>query len=192
MLRKALIFILVMAPFSTAFAAAIDFRLGSEVAEVIYKTEDATFGYGGADIGVGLLLTDNDDFLATGSILVSGSNAGDVNGLHLGVGAKIYAGKLDFPVNDQDGVSLAIGGQVRYIFAGKMPVAILLEGFYAPSVTSLSNFDGNTEVRFAVEVEVTPSARAYVGYRSLEFDLENKKSDHELDDKVHVGVRFAF
>ena len=199
MLRKALIFILAIAPFSTASAAAIDFRLGSKMAEVMYKTQDATFGYGGADIGFGVFLNENDDLLATGSILVSGSNEGDVKGLHFGVGAKIFAGILDFPspVDNQEGAALAIGAQVRYVLPGKMPMAILLEGFGAPDVTSASDFKGVREIRLAIELEITPSARAYIGYRALEVELNNglgnvNGKDHELDDKAHVGVRFAF
>ncbi|MDH5613279.1 MAG: YfaZ family protein [Gammaproteobacteria bacterium] len=197
MLRKALIFILAIAPLSTASAAAIDFRLGGKMAEVMYKTQDASFGYGGADMGLGLFINENDDLLVSGSILVSGSSQGDVRGLHFGVGAKIYAGILDFPspVDNQNGGALAIGAQVRYVFPGKMPIAILLEGFGAPNVTSVSDFKGIKEIRLALEIEITPSARAYIGYRSLEVDLSNglvKDNTIELDDRGHVGVRFAF
>jgi len=197
MLRKALILILAIAPLSTASAAAIDFRLGSEMAEVIYKTQDADFGYGGADIGLGILLNENDDLLATGSILVSGSNKGDVRGLHFGVGAKIFAGTLDIPKENQSGASLAIGAQVRYVLPGKMPMAFLLEGFAAPNVTSISDFKGTQEIRLAVELEITPSARAYIGYRKLEVELSDgllpgNNNDYEVDDKAHVGVRFSF
>jgi len=193
MLRKALITILEIAPFSSAIGAALDLRLGSKMAEVNYMMQDATFGYGGADMSLGVFLNENDDVLATGSILVSGSSAGDVNGLHFGVGAKVYAGVLEFPSpkENQEGAAIAIGGQARYIFSGKTPMAILIEGFYAPAVTSLSDFEGTTEVRLAFELEVTPSARAYVGYRKLDFDLNNN-IDRELDDKAHIGVRFAF
>ena len=78
-----------------------------------------------------------------------------------------------------------------------MPFAFLLEGFFASDVTSASDFKGLTEVRVGLELEVTPSARAYIGYRSLEVDLiqglgNNNGDGHELDDKGHVGVRFAF
>ena len=199
MLRKALILIMVMTPFSTVMAAALDLRLGSKTAEVNYMMQDATFGYGGADMSLGVFLNENDDVLATGSILVSGSSAGDVNGLHFGVGAKVYAGVLDFPSpkDNQEGASIAIGGQARYIFAGKTPMAILVEGFYAPDVTSASDFKGLTEIRLAFELEITPSARAYIGYRKLEVEVNkglvnNNDNDRELDDKGHIGVRFAF
>ena len=197
MLRKALLFILAMVPFSTATAAAIDFRLGSEVAEIVYMTQDATFGYGGADIGLGVFLNENDDLLATGTIFVSGGSDGDVRGLHFGVGAKAYAGILNFPspLDNQNGAVFAIGGQIRYLFPGKTPFAILIEGFGAPDVTSASDFKGLKEIRLALELEITPSARAYIGYRTFEIKVSNgfvRDNEREIDDKGHIGVRFSF
>ncbi len=199
MLRKALLFILVALPCSTVLAAAVDFRLGSKMAEITYLSQDATFGYGGADTGLGVLWNENEDVLATGTILVSGGNEGEVRGVHFGVGGKFYVGILDFlaPIDNQNGAVLAIGGQMRYVFPGKMPFALLLEGFYAPDVTSASDFKGLTEFRVAFELEVTPSARAYIGYRSLEIELvnglgSNNGTAYNVDDKGHIGVRFSF
>lgn len=193
MLRKALSVILAILPFSTASAGGLDLRLGSETAEIVYLTESATFGYGGADMGFGAFINENDDLIASGSILVSGSGDGDVRGLHFGVGAKVYGGIIDFPspLDNQSGGALAIGGSLRYVFPGRSPVAVLLEGFAAPAVTSLSDFEGMWEVRAAIELEVTPSARAYIGYRKIEIEL-NSGAEIELDDAGHIGVRFSF
>jgi hypothetical protein len=58
-------------------------------------------------------------------------------------------------------------------------------------VTSISDFDGLVEYRFAFELEVTPSARAYVGYRMLEIELDTG-AKYKADDNAHIGVRFAF
>lgn len=172
-------------------ASAIDFRLSSETAEFAFLTESSTFGYGGADMGFSVFIDEDDNFIGTGSILVSGSSAGDVRALHFGVGAKVYAGVLEGPTEDPAGAGLAIGGQVRYVFPGSTPLAILFEGFVAPEVVSIADFDGIQEFRLALELEVTPSARAYVGYRHLEIELDNG-ADAELDDRAHVGVRFSF
>ena len=197
MLRKALLFILAMSPFSTVSAAAIDFRLGNEVAEITYMTQDATFGYGGADMGLGIFLNENDDLLATGTIFVSGGSQGGARGVHFGVGAKAYVGILNFPspLDNQNGAVLAIGGQIRYLFPGKTPFAILLEGFGAPDVTSASDFKGLKEIRLALELEITPSARAYIGYRTFEIELNRglvRHNEREIDDEGHIGVRFSF
>lgn len=197
MLRKALFLILAILPFSNTSAGGLDLRLGSETAEFVYLTESATFGYGGADMGFGAFLNEDDSLIGTAFILVSGSGDGDVRGLHFGVGAKIYAGILEFPspIDNQSGGVVAIGGQLRYVFPGKAPLAILIEGFGAPDVTSISDFKGLQEFRVALELEVTPSARAYIGWRTLEFDLGPGvvvNNERDLDDRGHVGVRFSF
>lgn len=198
MLRKALLILLITVPLSNVFASGVDMRLGTKTAELVFLTESATFGYGGADMGFGVFLNEDDSLIGTGSILVSGSGEGDVRGLHFGVGGKIYAGIIDFPspIDNQSGGAVAIGGMVRYVFPGRTPLAILLEGFGAPDVTSASDFKGVKEIRLALELEVTPSARAYIGYRTLEVEVDNavgvKGNEIELDDKGHIGVRFSF
>jgi len=198
MLRKTIIIILAILPVSNSFASGLDLRLGTDAAELVYLTESATFGYGGADMGFGLFLNEDDSYIASASILVSGSGDGDVRGLHFGVGAKVYAGIIDFPspIDNQSGGSVAIGGQIRYVFPGSTPLAILVEGFAAPDVTSLSDFKGLTEIRVALEMEITPSARAYIGWRSLEVELDEglgiNGDEIDLDDSGHIGVRFSF
>jgi len=193
MLRKALIITTVLIPFQNSYAGAIDFRVAQDMAEITYLTQTSSFGYGGADIGFGGLVNQYNDFVANGSILVSGSSTGDVKGLHFGVGAKAYAGSLDGSSGNLDvnGGAIAIGGRMRYIFPSSTPVAILGEAFYAPEVTSISEFDGLREFRADIELEVTPSARAYVGYRKLEVTYNNSV-DYNVDDEAHIGVRFEF
>jgi hypothetical protein len=189
-----LISITLLIPFNNVLAGAVDFRVGNDIAELTFLTQTASFGYGGADIGFGALINDENDVIASGSILVSGSSAGDVKALHFGVGAKVYVGALEGPGAgsiDVDGGAVAIGGNIRYVFPGNAPLAILAEAFYAPEVTNISDFDGLFEYRIALELEVTPSARAYIGYRKLEITFSDD-IDYEVDDAAHIGVRFEF
>jgi hypothetical protein len=197
MLRKALIVTTLLVPFSNVSAGAIDFRVGQDMAELTFFTQNSSFGYGGADIGIGVLFNEYNDVIANGSILVSGSSAGDVKALHFGVGAKIYAGDINGPDAapvDIQGGAVAIGGQIRYVFPGSTPFAVLGEIFFAPEVTSISEWDRMLEYRVALELEVTPSARAYVGYRvmEVEFDTQGRNVDYEVDDSANIGVRFEF
>jgi len=197
MLRKALIITTLLIPFNNVSAGAIDFRVGQDMAELTFFTQNSSFGYGGADIGIGVLFNEYNDVIANGSILVSGSSTGDVKALHFGVGAKIYGGDINGPDNasvDIQGGAIAIGGQIRYVFPGSAPFAVLGEIFYAPEVTSISEFDRLLEYRLALELEVTPSARAYVGYRLMEvrFNAFGNNVDYEVDDSANIGVRFEF
>lgn len=197
MLRKALIVTTLLVPFSNVSAGAIDFRIGQDMAELTFFTQNSSFGYGGADIGIGVLFNEYNDVIANGSILVSGSSAGDVKALHFGVGAKIYGGDINGPDAapvDIQGGAVAIGGQIRYVFPGSTPFAVLGEAFFAPEVTSISEFDRMLEYRVALELEVTPSARAYVGYRVMEvrFQAFGNDVDYDVDDSANIGVRFEF
>lgn len=194
MLRKAVLLTVLLFPTTNILAGAIDFRVGKDMAEISFLTQTSSFGYGGADIGFSAIINEFDDVIGTASVLVSGSNAGDLEALHFGVGAKAYLGVMDGPGNaniDVNGGAIAIGGKIRYVFPSAAPVAILGELFYAPEVTSIADFDELVEFRLAVELEITPSARAYIGYRKLEV-TSDKDFDYEFDDEAHVGVRFEF
>lgn len=189
MLRTTFVLLVALICSPMAYADGLDFRISSETAELTFLSEASTFGYGGADIGIGIFIDEGDDLMLSGSILVSGSSAGDVRALHFGVGVKAYLGSTD--VSNETGAAFAIGARGRYVFPGQTPLAILLEAFVAPAVTSLIDFKGVTELRLGVELEVSPSARAYVGYHSLEVDTEMTQN-LEMDKSIHIGVRFSY
>jgi len=172
-------------------ARGVDIRLANEVAAVQYLTESSTFGYGGADVGVGFLFNDDNDTMFSAEAMVSGNGAGNNRALKFGVGAKLIGTYIKF-LDDTMG-ALAIGGQVRYVIPASAPIAIMAEGFIAPKIVSFSGADQYSEFRIALELEVTPSARAYIGYRNVSVDITNGNgSDYELDDSAHIGVKLSF
>ncbi len=66
MLRKALLVTTLLIPFNNVSAGAIDFRIGQDMAELTFFTQNASFGYGGADIGLGVLFNEHNDVIANG------------------------------------------------------------------------------------------------------------------------------
>lgn len=175
---------------SMTYANGVDFRISSETAELTLLSEASTFGYGGADIGIGVFIDEIDDVIASGSMLVSGTSTGDVRAMQFGVGVKAFLGSID--ASNETGGALAIGIRGRYVFPGQNPLAVVAEAFVAPGVTSLVDFQGVTEMRLGIEMEVSPSARAYVGYHALDIETEKSLVDLTLDDTVHFGVRFSY
>lgn len=179
-----------------ANADGVDLRLADETAEILFLTESSTFGYGGADVGIGVFFNEADDYMISASAIVSGNSANNNNQWQFGVGGKlVYVSLDDEPLRnsqEEEVGALAIGGQVRYIIPAATPVAFLAEGFIAPSVTSFSDADQYLEYRLAVELEVTPSARAYLGFRTIEIDLDPAPSGIEIDDEVHIGIKVEF
>jgi len=190
MLKKFLFVVAASIISTQAGAAGFDFKLGNEAAELTYLTKSSTFGYGGLDIGMGLFFNETDDMQLNLSGIVTGSSAGNNRALKFGVGAKLSMASLDL-INEDVG-ALAIGMQVRYVIPSSTPVAFLAEGFIAPSITSFSGAERYNEYRFAIELEVTPSARAYLGYRYMDYELEGISNEYEMDSSGHLGVRFDF
>ena len=192
MLRKFTAIVGFMVLSAAVEAEGFDLRLANETAEVIYLTESSTFGYGGADIGLGVLFNEADDFMISGAAMVTGHSAGNNRPLQFGVGVKLAMVSIDQGVINEDVGAAAIGAQVRYLFPSATPVALLAEGFIAPEVVSFSGAEQYREYRFALELEVTPSARAYLGYRKIEVELENINPDIEVDDHAHLGIKIEF
>lgn len=177
---------------SQSQAAGVDIKLGNEAAELTYLTKSSTFGYGGLDIGMGVFFNETDDVQLNVNGMVTGNSAGNNRNLKFGVGAKLSYASLDDTTPDADVGALAIGLQVRYVIPSSTPVAFLLEGYVAPSITSFGDAEGYIEYRAAIELEVTPSARAYLGYRHMEYELEGGYDYDEMDSSGHIGVRFQF
>lgn len=173
-----------------ANATGVDIKLGNNAAEMTYLTKSSTFGYGGLDIGMGVFFNEDDDVQLNLSGMVTGNSAGNNRALKFGVGAKLSMADLDL-IDEQVG-ALAIGMQMRYVIPSSTPVAFLVEGFIAPSITSFSGAERYIEYRLALELEVTPSARAYLGYRYMEYQLEGGYDYDEMDGEGHLGVRFDF
>lgn len=180
---------LVLMVFATAVPAqGLDISLSDETANILYLTDSGSLGYGGADIGFGLFFNERDAYLGIAKVLVTSSSIGRRH-FQFGVGAKGYVGELGDL--DESVAGIAIGGLIRYIIPGRTPMALALEGYVAPSVTSFSDTESVQELMARFEIEIMPSTRAYIGYRFLEAELKDGR-EIELDDGAHVGIRVTF
>jgi len=184
--------VLMLLAVSQAKATGFEFRVAQETAEVSYLYKSSAFGKGGSDVAWSYLFNERKDKMASASFLISGNGAGSKRALQFGVGVKVFA--IDIGgTSDVQGGGLGIGGVLRYVFSSATPVAILVEGYSVPTITSFGDTDNLSEARFALELEVAPSARAYIGYKTVSFKNQaNTKAEYELDDSTHVGVRLSF
>ena len=172
-----------------SYGRGFDITLANEVAEFTYLTESSTFGYGGADIGYGILFTEADDYQFSGELLISGNPAGNNKSFQFGIGGKILLTSID-SLSEVVG-TIAVTGQARYIIPSSTPIAFVGGITYAPSITSFSGADGFSGYNVAFELEVTPSARAYLGYEKIEYEF-NTGGKFEVADTAHIGVKFEF
>ena len=125
-------------------ASANDFEaaLSKETAEFTFRSDSSLIGWGGADLGLGLFYNDDDDYIFQGSLMQM-RQASEDTPLTFGVGVKTYLGTLDDP--DQDVLSFAIGGEIRYTIPGTMPMAVYFRGFYGPEITSFGDTEETTD-----------------------------------------------
>ena len=177
---------------TTVQARGLDLSLGNDAAQITYLFDsNGQIGIGGTDMGIGLLFNDNDDLVFNGSILVTGNSLGRNRALQLGAGVKAYLGTLDVPGDEDSVFAVAIGGKMAYILPSRTPLSISLEAYIAPAVTSFGDSDGVTELLLRFEAEIAPTTRFFIGYRDLEAEFDGGP-DYEIDDSMHLGVRFSF
>ena len=181
----------VLAIVAMPIAQASDFEaaLSGETAQFTFRSDSSLIGWGGADLGLGLFYNEDSDFVGQISLLQM-RQASAENPLTFGVGVKAYLGSLDDVNADVGG--LAIGGQIRYTVPGTMPMAVYLEGHYAPGITSFSDADAIIDYTFGFQIEALPQTIAFVGIRHLEFDLDNGPDYEADDDNLHIGIRLTF
>ena len=138
----------------------------------------------GADF---LFNSKSDRFLDVYGSLARKGLLGNKN-LELGLKGKLFY--IDEDKNNLNGYGLMIGGLGRYWLPTEIPTAFAMEYLYAPSIVTSGDADTASEFNARVEMRILPSAVGYVGYRRL--NVEFNKSNYDVDDSFHLGVRVAF
>jgi hypothetical protein len=188
MIRLICLCLFCIAAMSTAKANDFEAALSKETAQFTFRSDSSLIGWGGADLGLGLFYNDESDFILQMSLLQM-RQASQENPLTFGVGVKGYLGQLDDP--DEDVFAFGIGGQVRYTIAGTMPMAVYLEAYVAPEITSFSDTEGIIDYTIGFQIEALAQTVAFVGLRHLE--IEGDGGDYDADDdNIHFGVRLTF
>lgn len=173
---------------SVGHAGGLEAYLSSKTAQLQFINDAGFIGLPGADMSVGLFYSDDKDYMGTLGLHAAGTPAGG-HPVTFGLGGRVYVGSIDRP--DQNFQAIALGGSARLTIPANMPMAVVGEIHYAPSVTSFSDADELLDWGFRYELEVTPGVSGFVGYRRLTLDLD-RDSKYKVDDRVHFGVRFAF
>jgi hypothetical protein len=187
-IRFTLFCLFCVAAFPQVNAGDFEAALSKETAQFTFRSDSSVIGWGGADFALGLFYNEESDYIFQASLLQM-RQASEENPLTFGVGVKGYLGQLDKP--NKDVFAFGIGGQIRYTIAGTMPMAVYLEGFFAPEITSFSDSDEIRDYSFGFQIEALPQTIAFVGVRHLE--IETNLGDYEADDdNVHFGVRLTF
>jgi hypothetical protein len=163
--------------------------LSSDTAQFTFRSDSSLIGWGGADLGFSFFYNEAEDFLGQIS-LVQSATPSEQSPLTLGVGVKAYLGQVDFTDDNIGG--LGIGGEIRYTFPGAMPMAVYLNGYIAPDITSFSDTEEIREYTLGFQIEITAQTIAFVGVRNIEIDTKSLAEIELDDDRAHIGVRLTF
>lgn len=192
-MRKSLVAVALLAASSvgSVHAAALDISLSDQSANVALLMEGSRFYLGGSDLGFGVYFNENNDVLMHASLL--GINVAPTMGqpYRIAAGAKAYFGQVDATGDSLS--AIGIGGRFELIHPHpRMPMSIAAEAYYAPDITSFGDAQNLLEFNVRLELDITPSTKAYLGYRLMESEFQTATgatNTVELDDSIHFGVR---
>lgn len=168
---------------------ALELALSDESAHFRVEAESSLIGYGGANLGLGLLYNEDDDLAVNLGLETTGAPAGG-GPLAFTVGVRGYAAWLDRP--DDHVAALALGGGASYVIPANMPMSLGATAYVAPGITTFGDGDALWDINARYAVEVTPGTSVFLGYRLLETDLDGRAGDYTLDDRPHVGVSIRY
>lgn len=188
MLRIMLI-LLLSAVSSISFARSFDINLSADAAQFKYGSNVGATNFGRSEMTIGFLYNEDDNYLTELGLLVIDEAGSKTPGLELGVGPKLWFGGSD--ESDVDIGGIGLGGQLRYKNMNQPRIVYGASLFYAPSIVSFLDADSILEYDIRVEYELLPTANVYLGFRSIEADIKNRK-DVEIDESAILGLRFNF
>lgn len=182
-----------LATFSTtALADTVDFNLRDTSAQFQYISSLGTDPLGHTKFHAGLLYVNRNNKLGDFGLLVQDELGDNAPGFSVGVGVKGLVAKVtgNSPfVNSTS--AIALGGLVRYSPPATQRLGIVGELYLSPNIVTFGDANRYTETNVRVEYEVIPQAVAYVGYRRIQFGLNNRPSVI-LDEGVNLGVKISF
>ena len=170
-------------------ANAVEIAVSEETLEGTYFTDAGMVGLPGGGMGLSVLLSDDRDLVASGSVMAPNVLANVLPGpLSLSIGGKVYAAFLDDPSDDVLGIAPGVEG--RYALPFGLPAAVVANVFYAPEIITFGEADNVLDFNARFEIQATASVVGFVGYRLLDFDRDD--GDDQIVENAQLGVRFAF
>ena len=175
-----------------ATAGGLELSLSNDTANLVVHLdpEQVYNRAGGSDISVGVFTNEIGDNLLHATLMARGMRQFATGQSNLAAGIKIIGGDLDI---DESVGALAIGFQASLLVAPSEfnPVDFIVEGFFAPGISSFADAEKFSEIGARLQVEIVPAAHAYLGYRRMNFDT-NDFENLMLDRSVHVGISVRF
>jgi hypothetical protein len=141
----------------------------------------------GTEVAFGLFWDENRDLVASGRYYVE-ADALRFDRLSLKFGPVAYAAMLS--AENTDVFSIAIAAEARFELLSRQDVEIVAEVAYAPDVLTFGSADKMWDVSGRVQLPLTDRITGFAGYRQFQIDL--LEGTQELEEAMHVGIRYRF
>jgi YfaZ precursor len=185
-LRRAGLFVVLVATAFAVQANNLDINLGSDAASVNFSGDLTNTGLIG-DLGY-LHHTDRVDIGSAGVMVVGDSNPAG-SPFIFAVGGKVFF--ISPKQNYGNGTVLGLGGRFNYTWPSYNRFKIGGELYYAPNIVSFNNADRYLQYSVNAGYEILHNAELYVGYRHISAAFTNT-SDVTLDSTFMVGFNLTF
>ncbi len=173
---------------TSAFAATFDigfndnsFQLGAEVPlrndSYGSSTGNARFLFNG----------DEETKLASVGFDFTGQ-PGNVPGLSVGVGTKLYYGETD---PDTDFINMGIGLRADYTIPQLQGLGTSAKLYYAPQVFSGYDSEGLLETQLNLTYAIIPKVKVFLGYQNIQLDLDGGE-EWTIDEGIRIGFIGTF
>jgi len=177
---------------TTALADTVDINLRDNSAQFQYISSLGRDPLGKTKFHAGVLYVNRNNMLGDFGLLVQDELGDNAPGFSVGVGIKGVVAKVTGNSTIVSSTTaLALGGLVRYSPPATQRLGVVGEVYLSPNIVTFGDANRYVESNVRVEYEVIPQAVAYVGYRRIEFGINNRPNEI-LDEGVNLGVRISF
>lgn len=168
-----------------ALADSLDVNIHDDALRIVYGASVNSVSRG-AEVELGHMYNNEDDYVSHIGFIVSGENWSNAGVFDIGLGGRA----LRISADPLDVTALALGGRVRFSPIHRVGVGAFV--FHAPDIVAFDDAEAYTEYGVRFDYQLLPQGFVYLGYRNIELKMENWDSAVQIDDNGHVGMRLLF
>jgi hypothetical protein len=191
MLRRYIVAFSLAGLTAPVWADSLDLNLRNSAIQAQYNSHMGRDTLGKAEFHVGFLYVDNTydhNSLFDLGLVVKDELGSNAPGVSVGAGVKAMVGHT-YGTNES---GLALGVLAGFSPPAAPKIGIVGQLYFAPNITTFGDASKYLETGIRLEYAIVPNAAAYVGYRNIQFNLNNGSSNAAVDEGAFVGLRMSF
>jgi hypothetical protein len=170
-------------------AGSFDIGLNDDSFQIGFEQALSNDNYGNS-FGNARFLYNGDEDTRMGSIGFDFvGRPGNLPGISVGAGPKLYLGKTDHNV---DFINLGVGLRTDYTLPQLQGLGVSAGLYYAPKV--FSGQDSNKLMDFQVRLTyaIIPKVKLFLGYQNIQLDVDGSHGTWTIDDGIRAGFVGTF